>query len=189
MPKDPCHLPCLLSYYPLCLISSKQKFERAIIIQEKIKDIISKIDALKSKIYDYEKEKSNLAKEIEALDEKNTQVSNFIKENESKISSLRTSEDFKEKVYKAFEVEKEYLRIKKEFEENQKDIPVLTKEVSGMHPSQSPQSDGSSSDDVAVLFDPVEQFLSLGHEIIPFFRFAAGRPFVCGRSHAHAGVQ
>ena len=72
------------------LISSKQKFERAIIIQEKIKDIISKIDALKSKIYDYEKEKSNLAKEIEALDEKNTQVSNFIKENESKISSLRT---------------------------------------------------------------------------------------------------
>ena len=48
----------------------------------------------------YEKEKSNLAKEIEALDEKNTQVSNFIKENESKISSLRTSEDFKEKVYK-----------------------------------------------------------------------------------------
>ena len=59
------------------LISSKQKFERAIIIQEKIKDIISKIDALKSKIYDYEKEKSNLAKEIEALDEKNTQVSNF----------------------------------------------------------------------------------------------------------------
>ena len=52
------------------------------------------------RIYDYEKEKSNLAKEIEALDEKNTQVSNFIKENESKISSLRTSEDFKEKVYK-----------------------------------------------------------------------------------------
>ena len=114
------------------LISSKQKFERAIIIQEKIKDIISKIDALKSKIYDYEKEKSNLAKEIEALDEKNTQVSNFIKENESKISSLRTSEDFKEKVYKAFEVEKEYLRIKKEFEENQKDIPVLTKELDSL---------------------------------------------------------
>ena len=54
-------------------------------LMEKIKDIISKIDALKSKIYDYEKEKSNLAKEIEALDEKNTQVSNFIKENESKM--------------------------------------------------------------------------------------------------------
>ena len=37
-----------------------------------------------------------------------------------KIAELRTSEDFKEKVYKAFEIEKEYLRVKKDLEENQK---------------------------------------------------------------------
>ena len=42
---------------------------------------------------------------------------------------FRSSEDFKEKVYKAFEIEKEYLRVKKEFEENEKYIPELTKEL------------------------------------------------------------
>ena len=49
-----------------------------------------------------------------------------------KYHHLELSEDFKEKVYKAFEVEKEYLRIKKEFEENRKDIPVLTKELDSL---------------------------------------------------------
>ena len=92
-----------IKHYLLDFVSPEERYSVAQYKKDAkiaIKDIISKIDALKSKIYDYEKEKSNLAKEIEALDEKNTQVSNFIKENESKISSLRTSEDFKEKVYK-----------------------------------------------------------------------------------------
>lgn len=111
------------------LISSKQKYERAIEIQEKIKEIIDNIDILKSKIYDFEKKKTSLIKEIEELDEKNNKVYNSIKENEAKIAELRTSEDFKEKVYKAFEIEKEYLRVKKEFEENEKYIPELTKEL------------------------------------------------------------
>ncbi|WP_455542262.1 AAA family ATPase [Intestinibacter sp.] len=111
------------------LISSKQKYERAITIEAKIKEIVEKIDSLKSKIYDFEKEKTSLRKEIESLDEKNNKVHNSIKENEAKISAIKTSEDFKERVYKAFEVEKEYLRVKKDFEENEKHIPILSKEL------------------------------------------------------------
>ncbi len=111
------------------LISSKQKYERAITIEAKIKEIVENIDSLKSKIYDFEKEKTSLRKEIESLDEKNNKVHNSIKENEAKISAIKTSEDFKERVYKAFEVEKEYLRVKKDFEENEKHIPILSKEL------------------------------------------------------------
>ena len=111
------------------LISSKQRFESAIKIEEKIKEIIEEIDDLKSKIYDFEKEKTTLIKEINGLDEENNKVNNSIKENEAKIAELRTSEDFKEKVYKAFEIEKEYLRVKKDLEENRKYIPELTKEL------------------------------------------------------------
>lgn len=111
------------------LISNKQKCERAIIIQQKIKGIISKIENLKSDIYNFEKEKTNLTKIIVGLEEKNNQVGNIIKENEGKIASIKISEDLKEKIYKAFEVQKEYLRVKNEFDENQKNIPILNKEL------------------------------------------------------------
>lgn len=114
------------------LISKKQKYERAIIIQDKLKEILSRIETLKSKIYDFEKEKSSLEKQLLDLDERKAQTSNLLKENESKISKIKTTEDFKEKVYKAFEIEKEYLRLKKEFEENKKNIPILTKEIDSL---------------------------------------------------------
>ena len=111
------------------LIASKQKFERAIIIENQIKEVLAKIDGLKSKIYDFEKEKSSLNREIDDLEQQNTQVGNSIKENEAKISSLKVSEDFKEKVYKAYDIEKEYLRVKNEFEANKQSISDLSKEL------------------------------------------------------------
>ena len=111
------------------LIASKQKFERAIIIENQIKEVLSEIESLKAKVYDFGREKSSLDREISGLEEQNSKINSSIKENENKISSLKTSEDFKEKVYKAFEVEREYLRVKKEFEENKQNIPVLSKEL------------------------------------------------------------
>ncbi|MGM9536483.1 MAG: AAA family ATPase [Intestinibacter sp.] len=111
------------------LIASKQKFERAIMIENQIKEVVSEIESLKAKVYDFDREKNSLNREIIELEEQNSKISSLIKENENKISLLKTSEDFKEKIYKAFEVEREYLRVKKDFEENKQNIPVLSKEL------------------------------------------------------------
>ena len=114
------------------LIENKQKFERAIEIEVQIKEVLSKIESLKSKIYDCEIEKNNLTKIIDDLDAQNDKVGSSIKENENKIKELKTSEDFKAKVYKAYEVEREYLRLKEELEIDEEKIASLTKELAGL---------------------------------------------------------
>lgn len=114
------------------LIASKQKFERAISIEKQIKEVLDKIEALREKIYNCDKSKSSLNKEIIALEEKNAQINGFIKENEEKISLLKTSEALKEKIYKAFDKEKEYLRLKAELEENEKNIEVISKNLENL---------------------------------------------------------
>lgn len=111
------------------LIENKQKFERAIEIEMQIKEVLKKIENLKTKIYDYEIQKNNLKKITDDLDAQHEKTNSLIKENENKISEIKTSEDFKSKIYKAYEVEKEYFRMKKELEINEDKISFLIKEL------------------------------------------------------------
>ena len=71
------------------LIASKQKFERAIIIENQIKEVVSAIESLKAKVYDFDREKNSLNKEIIVLEEENSKINSSIKENENKISLLK----------------------------------------------------------------------------------------------------
>lgn len=111
------------------LMSYKEKFNNALKIEDELKLINEEIKDMKEKGMSLSKEKSTseiYKKDIEV--HRDTVLKN-IKEKEEKLNKIKISADLKQKIFLAFEYEKEYLKLYKDVNEKNEKLNDLKKEL------------------------------------------------------------
>ena len=111
------------------LMEHKEKLNNALKIEEELNIINEEIKEMKERGIGLSKEKKISEIQKKDVEAKRDVIVKNIKEKEDKINKLKISADLKQKIFLAYDYEKEYLKLGEEKSQKQDRLNNLTKEV------------------------------------------------------------
>ena len=110
------------------LMEYKEKFNNALKIEEELKVINKEIKDIKETGISLSKEKSILEAYKKDIESKRDIIIKNIKEKEEKLNKIKISADLKQKIFLAYEYEKEYLKLTEDISQKNEKLNTLKKE-------------------------------------------------------------
>jgi len=111
------------------LMEYKEKFNNALKIEEELKVINKEIKDIKEKGLSLSNEKSISEAYKKDIESKKDIIIKNIKEKEEKLNKIKISADLKQKIFLAYEYEKEYLKLSEDVNQKNEKLNSLKKEL------------------------------------------------------------